>query len=76
MSDTVGACPECDSASVQTVINSGFDAEATDHNYKCRSCAAEFDQLVQRESKNQCSPKGLAGELDSMNADQLFGGAD
>jgi transposase-like protein len=68
-SDTVDACPECDSASF-TRRSRGFSAvpRQSDARYQCSDCGAYFDDPVERERRGTAPLKGLARDLDKADS--------
>lgn len=74
MSDTVKACPECDSTNNQRLTHSTSSASTHDFNYSCRDCGHRFHQPVEREPKghqNTIRKDTLAARLEAANADEV-----
>ncbi|MBX0325768.1 hypothetical protein EGH21_22380 [Halomicroarcula sp. F13] len=73
MSDTVQACPACDSTSKlhKLIHEDRVDSADVDEDYKCYSCGHAFDEPVTREARNTNTLRGLARELDRADPDQV-----
>jgi len=74
MSETVAACPECDSSRVSRNAVGGVRAGHSEPQgrYRCAECAALFNDIVERERyQPDHRPKGLAGELAAASAEEV-----
>ena len=65
-SQTVRACPECDSTGVTATVR-----DTTDSDYYCRHCSARFDSPVERERYAESGLNGLARKLDDADPDAV-----
>jgi hypothetical protein len=64
MTETVDACPECDTtAGIFSLVSGG---------YGCRECQARFDEPETRPPRNATGPRrGLAKRLAETDADEV-----
>jgi hypothetical protein len=54
------------------MVHNGYGADADhDDDFYCQSCGASFDDPVERERYQESGLPGLAGKLDSMDADDV-----
>jgi len=65
-SQTVRACPECDSTGVTATVR-----DTTDNDYYCRHCSARFDSPKERERYAESGLNGLARKLDKAEASDV-----
>lgn len=73
-SETVSACPYCDSSSVVTnSVGGGRTYNADANNYRCADCSRTFDEPDERESRGDPGfrPDSLAAKLDDAHQDDL-----
>lgn len=69
MSDTVAACPECDTTSA--IYTRDDDPRRT---YRCRECGAIFEEPNRRAPRsNTNTQNGLAGKLAKADPDEVLG---
>lgn len=72
--ELIKACPECDHAPVAPTQPG--NPHTPDHNkpdgeYRCTSCGAGFDQPNLRKRRGTGSRRGLAGDLEQLEPDDL-----
>lgn len=64
MSDTVEACPECDSVNLRNTVGHYLGDDAGHDGNACNDCGATFSEPKEREQKNSGDPRsGIAGKL-------------
>jgi transposase-like protein len=76
MTETVLACPECDSADNIFRRNPGKASTLGEREtkWRCSDCATEFDEPVRRPAKGSTPPiTGPAARLLEANADDVLG---
>jgi hypothetical protein len=85
MSETVSACPECDSPAIRrqthrwvspdTPQSEWRDRYGLAHEdfdtHRCRDCDAEFDSPNEREPQNNRGYSGLVADLLEADADEV-----
>lgn len=69
MTETVPACPECDSLNIRHNSTRGHKLNA--NQYRCARCGLTFDTPNYREKQHSGGLHGLAGVLDEMDPDDL-----
>ncbi|WP_434531067.1 hypothetical protein ACODNH_05495 [Haloarcula sp. NS06] len=50
--NTVRACPECDTTSVEARLGDKLRGQPSDTHYACRHCGATFDESTQRDRQH------------------------
>lgn len=75
VTDTVAACPECDSGSVHMNSPGGHNVENDGGKYRCAKCKEQFEEYDERERREGCAPghtrRGLAGRLQHADPDEV-----
>lgn len=67
----IQVCPECESSQTDTITGR---YEGTPRK-KCKSCGHEFREYAVVETTHADARKGLAGELEQANPDDVGGSA-
>ncbi len=73
MSETLTACPNCDSASIETRQRDSMIGNGEGPKFYCRECTHAFDNPVERTPHNPHHASGLEKQLLEADADEVFG---
>jgi len=76
MSDTIPACPACDSADLYKRQPKVSSPQDHDHTYRCQACGERFDDPEWRErghSGNSVRNSTLAGKLLDADPEEVGG---
>jgi len=68
-SDTLLACPFCDSAHIEKSGAPSMDGGGRTPEWTCRGCSLRFETPHRRERKGTATLSGMAGRLEAMDPD-------